>query len=110
MGSDNTNNKTDSYIVLDNYVISNNTSSGTSTYSSEKKFNTNQVDDAIKGLSDAQTLLLGISDNLKKLDIPKQCGFYGDSINVFEEIVNPSYNGKSKIDMSHNLMYIARLL
>ena len=110
MGSDNTN-KTDSYVVLDNYVISNNTSNGTSySYSSEKKFNTNQVDDAIKGLSDAQTLLLGISDNLKKLDIPRQCGFYGDPINVFEEIVNPSYSGKSKIDMSHNLTYIANLI
>ena len=113
MGSDNTNNnQNDSYVVLDNYVISNNTSSNGATYSysNEKKFNTNQVDEAIKGLSDAQTLLVGITDNLKTLDIPRQCGFYGDAINVFDDIVNPSYTGKSKIDMSHNLTYIANLL
>ena len=115
MSSDNINSNqtnTDSYIVLDNYIINNDsTSKGNSySYSNEKKFNTNQVDEAIKNISDAQTLLVGITDNLKKLDIPRQCGFYGDSIDVFEDIVNPNYSGKSKLDMSHDLTYMSSIL
>ena len=110
MGSDNTNNQTNanSYIVVDNFVISNN-GTPVSTFN-EKSFSTNKVDDAIKGLSDAQTLLVSISDNLKKIDIPRQCGFYGDAINVFEDIINPNYSGKTKLDMSHDLTYIANLI